>query len=134
MVGPSPPGAENRLNPKVPETLESPAKTLILMKSCRSVPPTPGTPRAERESRFTSTQTKARFLHHRATPTTRPWSGLTGVVNSLKLSQGGGAGQLIPGNFPEPRFLGVPGGKPGIAAISLIAVGGSSRRVGGPGL
>ena len=78
-----PPGAKNRGNTKVPETLGNPAKTLILIKSCRSVPPTPGTPRADREGRFTGTRPEARFLHHRATPSSR----LVRVDGSRKLTQ-----------------------------------------------
>ena len=66
-----PPGEENRGNPKVPESLENPAKTLLLVKSCRSVPPTPGTPRADREKRLTGTRPAARFLHHGAAPSSR---------------------------------------------------------------
>ena len=82
--GPFSPGAENRFwNPKVPETLGTQAKTLILSKSCRSVPPTPGTPRADREGRLTGTRPEARFLHHRATPSSR----LVRVDGSRKLPQ-----------------------------------------------
>ena len=51
------------------------AKTLPLLKSCRSVRPTPRIPWADREARLTGTRPEARFLHHRATPSSRPWSG-----------------------------------------------------------
>ena len=69
---PFPPlGEENRGNPKVPESLGNPSKTLLLLKSCRSVPPTLGTPRADREIRLTGTRILARFLHHGAAPSPR---------------------------------------------------------------
>ena len=65
----------NRGNPKGSESIGNLAKTLLLGESCRSVPPTPGTPRADREGRFTGPRPEGpRFLHHRATPSSRPWS------------------------------------------------------------
>ena len=71
-----------RGNPKVPRSLGNRAKTLLLVESCRSVPPTSRGPRADREGHLTGTRPEARDLHFRATP-----SRLVRVDGSRKLPQ-----------------------------------------------
>ena len=85
-----PPGALGALasprrnpgNPKVPEYLMPRAKTLLLGESCRLVPPTPGTPQADRQGHLTGPRPVARDLHFRTTP-----SRLVQVDGSRKLPQ-----------------------------------------------
>ena len=79
------PRRENRGNPKVPESLGNKPKTLLLVKSCRSVPLIPETPRADRERRLTGPRPAARFLHHGAAPS--PRAPLVRVDGSRKLPQ-----------------------------------------------
>ena len=73
---------------KVPETRGTRAKKLHLDEIYRSVPAMPpGKERkAGRQNRsIRGRPGRARFLHFRAS-VTRAWSGMTGVVNSLKLN------------------------------------------------
>ena len=107
---PAPP-QENRGNPKVPESLGNLAKTLLPLKSCRSVPPMPRTPRADRETRLTGTRPDARFLHHGATPSPRAPVVRVDGSRKLPLKITGG---LLPSLLPPVGFrggdsLGVPG-------------------------